>query len=1745
MSISVLSRTSFDDKKIQLQPSSISSAAVSLSTSEQQNIPQQNWPTQYPQYYDPNQAYYNAVPMQNYHQIQQYYSAANQEQAIPQQIAYSNEPVQLPEHPGAQQQPRSETPSDDSWVKPEIEQDNQPKIADSSHEQRRNSKSKAEVKTEPSSSSFYEMPANSQNETETGGWEEEFKAPEQPPAIAQVAPIQVKHEKEPKRESAELTPVVARIEPVTQHQSQHVPQPAPHSDQNVQIQRVEPTPHSAQDTVDFGDILNAAPAQPLPVQAENVHPTAPPLPQPSSQIPAQVVQIEHSEQFEQPVFEEEQANAQENVDQPPATPKANTPVASPISPEQPQATSTPVTSNTSNTAVSSSSQMNAPENVSPIVTGPQQVQQHQKPRQRAGSHEKTSRKASTESSRSTASQREHAQKREKQGSSKNSEHRQQKGNESDSTTTDSLIVRNGSERRSVHDRYKNIMQERAHILSRISGYRNDNPQAQFRSVKTPVTNPLMQNISNEAVLYELAIFQFLLDTNNRNSVLGGKSSVPTNMSMDGSMMMDRMSVPVAYSTGIDPTLEHSVDLPKDQSGYGEDFVDAARRSRLNRNRPASRARSELGTSEGVYRMHGQMAPGPHAPFNPYMQQAFAHQFPGYYPQAHMMGRYSSIGDPYLDYRQPGAVDMRRPQSTYDPRAHERFLRAGGQMSTFDAFAPRDDEEELSDESGSMSDEDESESEERGESEEELRKYNIMQQQQQAQMRYNPRGPMSAYPLPVQGSLPPPGSALFVEPAVLYYLGSIHLDTNRANSILYHSPPPAEYHRLKPIEKAAYLFYAAVYKKLYSNVNDFHKKFNREFYKFICDGDTEDVALWKICKSMKDEHDSKRLTQSQKAYQASQSQLFSDERDSIDGMSDRASLYDKDEDRASDVASIDQRAPLKFRTPHAFVTFGAGGRLVTVHPDVSISTIQISDVKSKLKDAHTERLIDAIQVFKGPLLPGITPTHSVRLYIQRQMERIRHSEVATENPFDNDVIDTLLVWQLLEMVVQQQGRVTGPDLARLLVAAGESQAQQRNLPQAHHFHKEVPAPHHHQQKDASPAASTTQSELRLPVVDPRAFDRYTQFLLGGHVDEAVESAMRDGLYADAMIVARRLFAGDPRKIAQIEERFLQLRPAANPVTTLLAVASDQPAPVLSNPPVDDTGSWRTHAAIVLANLATPTAMNTVYHLGRVLAKREYHAAADFCFLAVALLAGIDPFRPVQNEEEDADVRKHIQLIHATLPDDEIDSTACRFGYCLDVARSLWSYYQQLSAAELYSLCDLADQIRFSAAAEPQDTAWIEMLRGMAATVQPQQQQQTVNEGGNLGNEQEHGGQEQNVNVENAQANQENRHINRSHSLSAEAEDWHAKHQEPLLMGQGQNQTEERRESVASSGTQNDRHQEQHHENQQQQQQRRPSESIAINRQSAVSPSDDDYKSLPNSPPDIQPQIYHHHNQQEQDNAQLMYYQQNYGDSTGNSTSETTESASEQTSGSSTVESSPERKLVPSNPLPSMPPQPYVPPSLAPATSKARTYPSATSAPLNTMQLPPQKPNLNPPKPGTEQPGALKNSSSGSEGFFSKIKKSIVNTIPGPNPMRLPEDTKKTIVWDPVKKRYVGEGVEEDAVTGPPPTALPSGNALNAAAAAQTNGPTPNSSVGGGLSAARISGGSRYFNPLQKQSASSGSSSVPTPASIEPPTMVPPTFGFFMPAPADNEGGDVDPFSAPMQEPQQMGGQHHQPQQENAQ
>ncbi|VDM67187.1 unnamed protein product, partial [Strongylus vulgaris] len=324
-----------------------------------------------------------------------------------------------------------------------------------------------------------------------------------------------------------------------------------------------------------------------------------------------------------------------------------------------------------------------------------------------------------------------------------------------------------------------------------------------------------------------------------------------------------------------------------------------------------------------------------------------------------------------------------------------------------------------------------------------------------------------------------------------------------------------------------------------------------------------------------------------------------------------------------------KAPLKHRVPHAFVTFGYGGKMVTVDPrNSSASVIQIDDIKTVLRDPHSVRLIDAVQKFRGPLLVGQTSPHTVRLYIERQIKRIRRYELASESSFNNDVLDCLLMWQLLGLLVQQQGRVTGTDLARLLV---ENRSAPSEEAQRCHLHRgESCTP-------TNPSCEATVISQSYALCERRGYDRFTDLLLGGHIHEAIECALQDGLYADAMILARRLLTDEPAKLLEIEEQLLATRLRCDPLVTLLSVAAKH-TPI--NP---DSGCWRSHLAIVLANLTSQEAMEFVYDLGKVLAKRDCNSAADFCFLAVSILTGMNPFKIVEACPDSRVSRQHITLI----------------------------------------------------------------------------------------------------------------------------------------------------------------------------------------------------------------------------------------------------------------------------------------------------------------------------------------------------------------------------------------------------------------------------------------------------------------------------------------------------------------------
>uniref|UniRef100_A0A8R1IYG5 Uncharacterized protein n=1 Tax=Caenorhabditis japonica TaxID=281687 RepID=A0A8R1IYG5_CAEJA len=144
------------------------------------------------------------------------------------------------------------------------------------------------------------------------------------------------------------------------------------------------------------------------------------------------------------------------------------------------------------------------------------------------------------------------------------------------------------------------------------------------------------------------------------------------------------------------------------------------------------------------------------------------------------------------------------------------------------------------------------------------------------------------------------------------------------------------------------------------------------------------------------------------------------------------------------------------------------------------------------------------------------------------------------------------------------RVTGPDVATLLLNASEELLENSGI------------------VDGAAAEAAHKAEAK---------ERFNKFLLGGHINEAVESAISDGLYADAMTLIRRLHPNDVKKIEEIETRFMNLRSIDDPFATLVSVASDQPPPILTNAAFDDDNNWKRHAAIVLANLNSQTAMQT--------------------------------------------------------------------------------------------------------------------------------------------------------------------------------------------------------------------------------------------------------------------------------------------------------------------------------------------------------------------------------------------------------------------------------------------------------------------------------------------------------------------------------------------------------------------------
>jgi hypothetical protein len=263
-------------------------------------------------------------------------------------------------------------------------------------------------------------------------------------------------------------------------------------------------------------------------------------------------------------------------------------------------------------------------------------------------------------------------------------------------------------------------------------------------------------------------------------------------------------------------------------------------------------------------------------------------------------------------------------------------------------------------------------------------------------------------------------------------------------------------------------------------------------------------------------------------------------------------------------------------------------------------------------------------------------------------------------------DVVLLWRLLQLTVQQRGRVYGPDMAALLMDDLGGVAEQYAC-----------------------LVRTVTADGRQTPHDQAVALRY--LCAGGHLREALAHAQRHNMWPEALFFAYKLgdyrvfdrFAasfplGDPvRTVAQLlsgvapdvhvclacklftftraHHFFSQLKPPMQPSSESGDSADEADDAARDSASADKW--WRAHAAVLLANMGNvgaasgaaavggngQQALMGVYELAGELARAGRVAAADVCLMCVHLLSGWDVFAVPSMAER---APHHIMLLHAT-------------------------------------------------------------------------------------------------------------------------------------------------------------------------------------------------------------------------------------------------------------------------------------------------------------------------------------------------------------------------------------------------------------------------------------------------------------------------------------------------------------------
>ncbi|XP_061208408.1 protein transport protein Sec16A isoform X3 [Neopsephotus bourkii] len=321
--------------------------------------------------------------------------------------------------------------------------------------------------------------------------------------------------------------------------------------------------------------------------------------------------------------------------------------------------------------------------------------------------------------------------------------------------------------------------------------------------------------------------------------------------------------------------------------------------------------------------------------------------------------------------------------------------------------------------------------------------------------------------------------------------------------------------------------------------------------------------------------------------------------------------------AVEQASLRPSTPEKFSVPHICARFGPGGFLIKVLPNLPSegqpALVEIHSMETMLQHSPEQ---EEMRAFPGPLAKDDTHKVDVINFAQNKSTQC----FKNENLIDKE--SASLLWDFIVLLCRQNGTVVGTDLAELLLRdhktvwlPGKSPNEANLIDFTNEALEQV-------EEESGEAQLSFLTDNLLTTIDSleKETERFRELLLYGRKKDALESAMKHGLWGHALLLASKM---DSRTHARVMTRFANSLPINDPLQTVYQLMSGR-MPAASTCCGDEKwGDWRPHLAMVLSNLTNNVDLEsrTIATMGDTLASKGLLDAAHFCYLMAQVGFGV--------------------------------------------------------------------------------------------------------------------------------------------------------------------------------------------------------------------------------------------------------------------------------------------------------------------------------------------------------------------------------------------------------------------------------------------------------------------------------------------------------------------------------------------